>query len=96
MNAATRLFLILIGLVLIAPVEMWAQTNDAPKWITLKPSEFKDSMVYRAQGDFGGKHYESIIYGHDLDGVTKWKPGEDLPISMSNIIAKKGTGTQQP
>jgi len=44
-------------------------------------------MVYQAQSNFGGKHYESLIYGHDLEGVPKWKVGKELPTSISDIIA---------
>ena len=86
MNNVMRFSLILIGLVLMVLVGVKAQTNDAQKWYTTGPeSDFKDSMVYQAQSDFGGKHYSSTIYGRDLEDVAKWKEGKDLPISISKI-----------
>jgi hypothetical protein len=86
-NGTIRLFLtLLVVLALTALVGIHAQANDTPQWITGKPGDFKDSMVYQALGDFGGRHYVSTIYGRDLDGVVKWKPGEELPTSMSKIL----------
>jgi hypothetical protein len=82
-----RLPLVLIGLVLIVIVRLPAQTNAAPKWITLtSESDSKDSMLYQAESDFGGKHYESLIYGRDLEKVEKWKLGQELPTKMSTIV----------
>ena len=77
MNNVMRFSLILIGSVLLLLVGGRAQTKDAPKWYTTGPeSDFKDSMVYQAQSDFGGKHYSSTIYGRDLEDVVKWKEGK--------------------
>jgi hypothetical protein len=64
-----------------------AQTNKEPQWYKGSVSDFRDTFVYQTQSDFGGKHYEALIYGHDLDGVPKWKVGKELPTSMSNIRA---------
>jgi hypothetical protein len=88
MNNRMMLSFALIASVLMMFVELRAQTNDAPKWITLtSESDSKDSILYQAESDFGGKHYESLIYGRDLEKVEKWKVGKELPISMSNIVA---------
>ena len=82
-----RLSLILIASVLIAVIGIRAQANNAPQWYKGSVSDFRDTVVYQALSDFGGKHYEASVYGRDLDGVAKWKPGEELPMSMLNIIA---------
>jgi len=45
----------------------------------------EDTVVYQALSDFGGKHYETAVYGRDLESVVKWEDGKELPISISSV-----------
>ncbi len=78
--------LIAVSLISMAAFEMQGQTVDTEKWNVVGPaSEVRNTMIYEAKSDFGGSHYESAVYGHDLDDVVKWKEGEEMPISILKI-----------
>jgi len=88
MNNTTRLFLVLVGLIVVSLLGIRSQTNDSLKWNAVtSESDAKDTMLYQAQSEFGETHYESRIYGRDLIGVEKWKSGKELPTETSKILA---------
>jgi hypothetical protein len=87
MNSVKRMTLtILLGLLVAAPNKMLGDSGNPQKWYTVtNEADVKDSAVYTAYSYKGGNKYETTVYGRDLEGVSKWNEGSDLPIGMSKI-----------
>lgn len=78
-----------IGITMLGFGDQQPQPSDGRQWLThTSEKDLETTVIYKVQADFDGKHFESIIYGRDLQGVEKWKEGTELPLALTSIRAK--------
>ena len=97
-NMITRKTLTILFAVTVV-IGICDQRVHAQTWHTeSSETDEANSMLYKSQSSFGGKHYESLIYGRDLVGVAKWKKEDNCPISVldARLSAQKAFEKQFP
>jgi hypothetical protein len=86
-----------VGSILITLVATNLVPSGSPKWYSEAPaSEVADSPIYKVKNIFAGSRYETILYGRDLEGVMKWKDGQELPSGTNSAkLAAEGAFRKQ-